>query len=85
MVARVRAADASFLDAVLDGAFTLPGDGCIDFARVLAELAAVDYNGWLVVEAEQDPATAPPLVYARRGLTRLSAGAARAGLEREKR
>ena len=85
VLARARAEDASFLDAVLDGVFTVPGDGCVDFAGVLAELAAVDYNGWLVVEAEQDPATVPPLVYARFGLARLSAGAAHAGLEREER
>ena len=85
VLARARAEDASFLDAILDGVFTVPGDGCVDFAGVLAELAAVDYNGWLVVEAEQDPATVPPLVYARFGLARLSAGAAHAGLEREER
>jgi len=85
VLARVRADDASFLDAVLDGVFTVPGDGRVDFAGVLAELAAVDYNGWLVVEAEQNPATAPPLVYARLGLARLSAAAARAGLKRERR
>jgi inosose dehydratase len=55
VLARVRARDASFLDGVLDGVFTVPGDGCIDFTGVLAKLAAVDYGGWLVVEAEQDP------------------------------
>jgi inosose dehydratase len=80
VLARVRAHDTSFLNAVLDGVFTVPGDGCIDFSGVLAELAAADYNGWLVVEAEQDPAKAPPLVYARLGFARLSAAVARAGL-----
>jgi inosose dehydratase len=85
VLARVRADDASFLDAVLDGVFTVPGDGCIDFAGVLAELAAADYDGWLVVEAEQDPAKAPPLAYARLGFAQLSAGAAHTGLIREKR
>jgi len=83
VLARVRADDASFLDAVLDGVFTVPGDGCVDFAAVLAELGAADYNGWLVVEAEQDPAKAAPLAYARLGFARLSAAAARAGLMRE--
>ena len=85
VLARVRADNASFLDAVLDGVFTVPGDGCIDFASLLAELAAVDYNGWLVVEAEQDPKKAPPLAYARLGFAHLRAVAARAGLARGER
>jgi inosose dehydratase len=80
VLAGVRAGDASFLAAVLDGVFTVPGDGCIDFGAVLAALAAADYRGWLVVEAEQDPAKAPPLAYARLGFAYLSAAAARAGL-----
>ena len=67
VLARARATDESFLDAVLDGIFTVPGDGAIDFAAALTALKAADYRGWLVVEAEQDPAKAPPLVYARRG------------------
>ena len=76
-------AKTSFLDAVLDGVFTVPGDGCIDFAGVLAELAAADYEGWLVVEPEQDPAKAPPLAYARLGFAQLRAPATRAGLAKE--
>jgi inosose dehydratase len=80
VLARVRDRDTSFLDAVLDGVFTVPGDGCIDFSGVLAELAAADYNGWLVVEAEQDPEKAPPLDYARLGFARLRAAAAHAGI-----
>jgi len=83
VLARVGAVDASFLDAVLEGVFTVPGDGCIDFSGVLGELAVVDYNGWLVVEAEQDPEKAPPLAYARLGFAQLRAAAARAGLARE--
>jgi inosose dehydratase len=71
--ARMRAADQSFLHAVLDGVFTVPGDGAIDFAAVLTALKAANYHGWLVVEAEQDPAKAPPLVYARRGFAHLTA------------
>jgi myo-inosose-2 dehydratase len=85
VLARVRDRDTSFLDAVLEGVFTVPGHGCIDFSAVLAELAAVDYNGWLVVEAEQDPEKAPPLAYARLGFAHLRAVAARAGLAREER
>jgi inosose dehydratase len=69
---RTRAADQSFLDAVFDGVFTVPGDGAIDFGAVLTALKAADYRGWLVVEAEQDPAKAPPLVYARRAFAHLS-------------
>jgi inosose dehydratase len=72
VLARVRAGDTSFLDAVLDGVFTVPGDGAIDFAAVLNALKAADYRGWLVVEAEQDPAKAPPLVYAHRAFAHLS-------------
>jgi inosose dehydratase len=77
---QVRARDSSFLDAVLDGVFTVPGDGMIDFAEVLSALAAEQYSGWLVVEAEQDPAKAPPLIYARLGYANLSAAAAQASL-----
>ena len=73
MLARARAADQSFLDSVIDGVFTVPGDGAIDFVAVLSALKGANYRGWLVVEAEQDPAKAPPLVYARRGLAYLSA------------
>jgi inosose dehydratase len=54
----------SFLAAVKAGAFTVPGDGLIDFAPVFKELAALGYEGWWVVEAEQDPALANPLEYA---------------------
>ena len=69
---RARNGDFSFLEAVLEGVFTVPGDGCIDYAAVLAPLRASDYAGWLVVEAEQDPAIADPLTYARRGFETLS-------------
>jgi inosose dehydratase len=79
MLARARAADQSFLDAVLDGVFTVPGDGVINFAAVLTALKAADYRGWLVVEAEQDPAKAPPLMYARRGFAHLSAAVRETG------
>jgi inosose dehydratase len=84
VLARARAADLSFLDAVVKGVFTVPGDGGIAFDPVLAALRAVDYQGWLVVEAEQDPAKAHPLTYARIGYRYLSATAAKAGLREEK-
>ena len=63
--------DASFLDAVRAGVFTVPGDGHIDFAAVFEVLRRVGYQGWLVVEAEQDPAKADPLTYARKGYVNL--------------
>ncbi len=69
----------SFLDAVLEGAFTVPGDGAIDFAAVCRRLADAGYQGWFVVEAEQDPAKAPPAEYARIGHRALSAALAAAG------
>jgi inosose dehydratase len=62
-----RNGDWSFLQSVLNGAFTVPGDGCIDFGAVLRRLARHGYSGWLVVEAEQDPAVAPSYKYARMG------------------
>jgi inosose dehydratase len=72
--------DRSFLQAVLDSVFTVPGDGAIDFDAVLRELRAAGYAGWLVVEAEQDPAKAHPLTYARLGFANLRRSAQVAGL-----
>ena len=69
----------SFLDAVLAGVFTVPGDGAIDFPRVVGRLAEIGYRGWFVVEAEQDPAQAPPLEYARIGYRALHAALDAAG------
>jgi inosose dehydratase len=63
--------DASFLDAVLDGVFTVPGDGSVDYPAVLAPIARAKYRGWLVVEAEQDPAVAPSAHYAGLGYRNL--------------
>ncbi|MFI5350127.1 MAG: myo-inosose-2 dehydratase [Elusimicrobiota bacterium] len=56
----------SFRDAVKRGVFTVPGDNGIDYAPIFKILAEEKYAGWMVVEAEQDPAQAPPLEYARR-------------------
>lgn len=66
---RARKDNLSFLDAVIAGVFTVPGDpqGCIDFQAVTDTLSKQDYAGWIVVEAEQDPAKAPPYEYARMG------------------
>ena len=70
----------SFLDAVVAGVYTVPGDGCLDFTSALRPLAAAGYQGWLIVEAEQDPAKAPALPYARRGYAHLRTAAAQAGM-----
>ena len=64
--------DFSFRQAFLEGAFTVPGDGLIDYEPLLTFLKNNNYNGWLVVEAEQDPAKANPLEYARIGHKYLS-------------
>jgi len=71
--------DTSFMDAVLDGIFTVPGDGCIGFLPLLRQLRDARYAGWFVVEAEQDPRKAEPLAYARKGFEYLSAIAREAG------
>jgi inosose dehydratase len=64
---RVRAERMSFLDAVVAGVYTVPGDGCIDFVAALRPVADAGYSGWVICEAEQDPAKAHPLTYARKG------------------
>ncbi|MDR2636911.1 MAG: myo-inosose-2 dehydratase [Zoogloeaceae bacterium] len=53
----------SFIRAIKEGVFTVPGDGCIDFVPVFEKLKRAEYSGWWVVEAEQDPAKANPLEY----------------------
>jgi inosose dehydratase/3D-(3,5/4)-trihydroxycyclohexane-1,2-dione acylhydrolase (decyclizing) len=72
------AEDWSFLDAVVAGVFTVPGDGDVDFQAILAQLPG--YDGWLVVEAEQDPEKAPPAHYAKLGYDNLHGYAVAAGL-----
>lgn len=69
----------SFLDAVLKGAFTVPGDGSLDFDAIIRRLADVGYEGWFVVEAEQDPAKAPPFEYAKIGHRALTSALKAAG------
>ena len=61
----------SFLDAVIKGAFTVPGDGDLDFGTIVRRLASCGYEGWFVVEAEQDPVANPPLEMARKGHAEL--------------
>lgn len=72
------AEDWSFQKSVVEGIYTVPGDGMVDYGAVLAELPR--YSGWMVVEAEQDPKKANPLTYARMGYANLRRFAAEAGL-----
>ena len=60
----VRGGDLSFNTGVLNGMFTVPGDGSVDYAGIADFVRRTDYAGWIVVEAEQDPAKANPLEYA---------------------
>lgn len=79
-LARALAEDWSFMRAVLEGVFTVPGDGCLDFQSFLDAVAAIHYRGWLVVEAEQDPARANPLQYSQMGGDYIRQCCARAGI-----
>lgn len=76
MIARARREGWSFCRAVSEGVFTIPGDGVVDFPAIFTRLAALNYQGWLIVEAEEDPARAPALEKARnaRAYVRRHAG-----------
>jgi inosose dehydratase len=79
LLARARSTDESFMQAVLDGVFTVPGDGFIDYPTILKMLHDAGYAGWLVCEAEQDPNKAHPLTYAKLGFANLARFALQAG------
>ncbi len=68
---RMKAEQWPFMDAVKKGVFTVPGDGDINFARIIAALKKQHYTGWILVEAEQDPQLAPPLAYAKKAYAYL--------------
>jgi inosose dehydratase len=72
----------SFLKGVIEGVFTVPGDtqGSVSFREIVKVLGEIGYSGWMVVEAEQDPAKAHPLTYARMGHAELVACCREAGL-----
>jgi inosose dehydratase len=82
VIARSRNRNASFLDAVVDGVFTIPGDGDLDFDAIFTRLVKLDYHGWLVAEAEQDPSVAPSWPLAQRSYRYLHEAAEQAGLSR---
>ena len=73
--------DLSFRGAFLEGAFTVPGDGCIDYKPLFDVLKEKNYSGWLVVEAEQDPAKANPFEYAKIGYKYLTETLYKSNLE----
>ncbi|MBR0107539.1 MAG: TIM barrel protein, partial [Pyramidobacter sp.] len=64
VIEKVKKEHLSFLQGVRLGTFTVPGDGAIDFAPIFAVLEKAGYEGYVLVEAEQDPAIANPLEYA---------------------
>lgn len=74
------AGGTSFLDGVVGGMFTTPGDGDYDYAPFLRALADMRYDGWIVIEAEQDPAVADPRIYSQLGLDTLKRLARETGL-----
>lgn len=78
----VRARGLSFMDGVRAGVFTVPGDaqGGVDFAPLLGILKQAGYDGWIVIEAEQDPAVRDPMHYQSLGLATLKRIAADIGL-----
>lgn len=84
IMAQVREQGLSFLEGVRRGVFTVPGDGegVVDFHSVLEVAAQHNYQGWLVIEAEQDPSVRVPLDYQTMGLRALKAFARRAGLDK---
>ncbi|CEG57075.1 myo-inosose-2 dehydratase [Legionella fallonii] len=69
---RVAKEQMNFMDAVRAGVFTVPSDGAIDFVSIINTLQKYQYSGWMIVEAEQDPAKAPPLEYAKKAYEALS-------------
>lgn len=81
VIAKLDRSRDSFLDAVVKGAFTVPGDGSLDFATIVGRLASHAYEGWFVVEAEQDPKVSPPLEMAKKGHVELLRVMALAGYE----
>lgn len=72
VLGRLYRENLSFNEAVRAGLFTIPGDGCIDYAPILDFVRDSDYRGWLIIEAEQDPAMAPPLATASRAYAWLA-------------
>ena len=81
VIAKLDRTKESFLDAVMKGAFTVPGDGSLDFEAIVKRCAHHGYEGWFVVEAEQDPKKAPPLEWSTKGNRELHRVMALAGYQ----
>lgn len=81
----VRRENLSFLEGVRRGVFSVPGDteGSVDFESVLRIAAQANYEGWLVIEAEQDPDVYDPKTYQSMGLVALKKMARSSGLDNE--
>lgn len=79
VLTRLKSENWSFLKGVVEGVFTVPGDGAIDFSELAELLAEIGYSGWVVVEAEQDPAKANPLQMAKIGHRALTEAFGNAG------
>ncbi|SDQ22199.1 inosose dehydratase [Actinopolyspora saharensis] len=65
VVDKVRKERTGFEFAIIEGLFTVPGDGGLEFEPIFRTLREHDYRGWIVVEAEQNPGTADPYLYSR--------------------
>ena len=76
--------DSSFLNSVLNGVFTVPGDGDFDFPGLFKMVSNNEYSGWIVVEAEQDPAKAHPLTYVTMGYKNIESYCEKFGIQIEK-
>jgi inosose dehydratase len=83
VLGRLKAENWSFLNGVVEGVFTVPGDGAIDFGAFARVLTEIGYSGWVVVEAEQDPNKANPLEMARIGHQALTDAFGQAGFRIE--
>lgn len=79
VAAKALAENWSFLNAVLEGVYTVPGDGSVDYVSLFRALP--DYSGWVVIEAEQDPEKANPKKYVTMGYANLKRFLAEAGLK----
>jgi inosose dehydratase len=75
--------DSSFLNSVLNGIYTVPGDGDFNFPELFKMVSDNNFNGWVVVEAEQDPAKAHPLTYVTMGYKNIKSYCEKFGIQIE--
>ena len=77
--------DSSFLNSVLSGVYTVPGDGDFNFSGLFKMVGEANFSGWIVVEAEQDPAKAHPLTYVTMGYKNIKSYCEKFGIQIEER